>query len=252
MAEASFPYERPAGVLVKTTLVDFPGRVACAFFLKGCNLRCPYCYNTGLVLGGDGDGAELVSFRALLTHLERRKNVLSGLVLSGGEPLLNPALPELIRDAKSIGYKIKLDTNGMLPDRLRALAADERTRPDFIAMDIKTSPARYASELCPKGAAHFGMPDYFEKTLSDAAAAVAELPAGAREFRTVLVPHLVEKADIEKMAALLPADAAWMFAQFRNDGCISEAYRAVSPYLDSELDELVDFAKGLVPGARLR
>ena len=81
-----------AGILIKTTLVDFPGTVACAFFLRACNLRCPYCYNTELVsAGGTEDG--FITVEQLFSHLEKRKNVLSGLAVSGGEPLLNPRLP---------------------------------------------------------------------------------------------------------------------------------------------------------------
>lgn len=129
-----------AGALFKTTLVDFPGRVACSFFLRGCNMRCPYCYNTGLVL--NEDDPSLSSLNDLYAHLEKRKNVLSGLVISGGEALVNPHTPVIIQKAKSLGYKIKLDTNGTLPEKLSALCEDASTRPDFIAMDIKTSPDR--------------------------------------------------------------------------------------------------------------
>ena len=117
---------KPAGVLVKTTCVDFPGRLAGSFFLKGCNIRCPYCYNIGLVLSDSeipaGTQTEpLNSVAELFAHLEKRQGILSGLVISGGEPLLNPYTPLIIRRAKELGYKIKIDTNGTLPEKLSAL-----------------------------------------------------------------------------------------------------------------------------------
>ena len=112
---------KSTGVLIKTTLVDFPGKVASAYFLRGCNLRCPYCYNVELVKGISKDtqveesNQQFVSPVQVLEHLFNRKNVMNGLVISGGEPLLNPVTPELIRRAKKMGYSVKLDTNGTLP-----------------------------------------------------------------------------------------------------------------------------------------
>ncbi|MBQ6029389.1 MAG: radical SAM protein, partial [Treponema sp.] len=169
-------------VLIKTSLVDFPERVAAACFLRGCNLRCPYCYNTELVApqniskaqdaaesgnqskaqdaGGDDcsqaqksgaqakrDQPQFVSIQDIIAHLKKRANVLSGFVISGGEPLLNPDIVQsLILEARSLGYKIKLDTNGMFPGRLQELLSNPACAPDYVALDVKTSPARY-SEL---------------------------------------------------------------------------------------------------------
>ena len=146
---------KSAGVLIKTTLVDFPGKVAASYFLRGCNLRCPYCYNVELVKGISKDtqveesNQQFVSPVQVLEHLFNRKNVMNGLVISGGEPLLNPVTPELIRRAKKMGYSVKLDTNGTLPLLLEKLLSDPETRPDFIAMDFKTSPSRYNAEIKP-------------------------------------------------------------------------------------------------------
>ena len=93
------PLDRPAGILIKTTLVDYPGHVAGSFFLKGCNLRCPYCYNIGLVLP-EVHPDDLSTVEELFDHLEKRRNVLSGLVISGGEPLVNAYTPIIIKKAK--------------------------------------------------------------------------------------------------------------------------------------------------------
>jgi pyruvate formate lyase activating enzyme len=241
----------PAGALIKTTLVDFPGRVASTFFLKGCNLRCPYCYNTGLVLGGRAaESDSLSTTEELFAHLEHRKNMLSGLVISGGEPLINPLVPYIIERAKKLGYKIKLDTNGTLPDELEKIIKNTSTKPDFIAMDLKTNPARYAGEICMHGSgiSHENIPLILKRS----ADIVASYPADSREWRTVLVPPLVTKEDIAAMSVLLPQDASWQFAQFRNENCINPSYNNIPPHIDAELRELVDYAKTFIPGAVLR
>ena len=277
--------DSPAGALIKTTLVDFPGRVASTIFLEGCNLRCPYCYNVSLVIGsqaaaklsGNSDSSttdtsstdtisntssankklngrdyDCSTLREVIAHLEQRRKVLTGLVISGGEPLLNPRTPLLIKEARKLGYKIKLDTNGTLPDRLQQFCEDDELRPDYIAMDIKTSPAKsalLASNAAKKDAA---VGSELAEAIARSAKIVATFPTDAREWRTVLVPPLVDENDIAEMAKLLPQDAHWYFAQFRNENCIDPSYNELSPYLDRDLKRLVDFAKTKIPGAELR
>ena len=246
-----------AGVLVKTTLVDFPGRVASSLFLRGCNLRCPYCYNTGLVLGGKAAADDIyATAEEVFLHLEKRKNVLTGFVVSGGEPLVNPLTPYLVSYAKALGYRVKLDTNGTLPDELNALIENDTMRPDFIAMDIKTSPSRYGELLGSlktqdKSAAVKTAEDFFSR-IAQTARLTSSLPPFSREWRTVLVPTLVTKRDIREMAALLPSDASWRFAQFRNENCIDPAYNDIAPYSDEEAASLVAYAKTFIKDSELR
>nr|WP_318660265.1 anaerobic ribonucleoside-triphosphate reductase activating protein [uncultured Treponema sp.] len=242
---------KPAGVLIKTTLVDFPGCVAATFFLKGCNLRCPYCYNWELVSAENENqnNIQFVSCAAVLEHLYKRKNVIEGLVISGGEPLLNPVTPLLIKKAKSLGIKIKLDTNGTLPDALESIVKNPETTPDFIAMDIKTSPEKYKEKI--HTAENLKDKD-IEKLLERSVKIISTLSDKNYEIRTVLVPHLVEKEDIKKIAELLPENAAWRFAQFRNENCLDPSYNDIIPYTDSELSELVTFAKTLIKDSVLR
>ncbi len=256
--------EEPIGAFVKTSLVDFPAHVASVVFLHGCNLRCPYCYNKELVTGTKKD-YEAVSFSEIKAHLEKRKSLLTGLVLSGGEALLSPALENLILLAKDLGLKVKLDTNGTLPDKLKLLLTDEKLKPDFIALDVKTSPNRYI-ELTKEGwinpidsapcenAAQQNSPEAapLMQRILESIQLVAALPKENREFRTVLVPHLITKTDILQIAELLPKDASWQFAPFRNENCINEEYNRLSPYLDAQIKELVNLAQTKIPGARLR
>lgn len=248
---------KPAGVLVKTTCVDFPGRVAGSFFLKGCNIRCPYCYNIGLVLSDSEMPAgietePLNTVSELFAHLEKRQGILSGLVISGGEPLLNPYTPVIIKKARELGYKIKIDTNGTLPEKLRALIENPELHPDFIAMDIKTSPTRYSTLICGENSSFYNNSDYFEKVLKESAELVATYPSDCREWRTVLVPGLVTKDDINAMSKLLPKDASWQFAQFMNKNCLDPSYNEIYPYTDQEAAELIDYAKTLIKNANLR
>ena len=128
--------------LQKLTLLDFPGRVACTVFLQGCDLRCPFCHNGGLVLGG----MEPVTDDAgLLDFLKKRRGLLDGVAITGGEPLLRRELPALLRSIKELGYAVKLDTNGSHPEALRAVVATGLV--DYVAMDIKNSPAKYAATV---------------------------------------------------------------------------------------------------------
>lgn len=236
----------PAGVLVKTTLVDFPGLIACSFFLPGCNLRCPYCYNIDLARGKLPQEAETVSLNQLFQHLEKRKNVLSGLTISGGEPLLSPSLPTIITKARALGYLIKLDTNGTQPSLLKALTASSETRPDFIAMDLKTSPERYG-ELAPTADLH-----KMKENLLETVQLVSEYHPEYHEFRTVLVPGLVTSKEILEMSSIIPENSSWKFAQFRNESCLSEKFTKLQPYTDQEIRELISLASEKVKGAELR
>ena len=247
---AELPLNKPAGILVKTTCVDYPGIVAGSFFLCGCNLRCPYCYNTGLVLGDKSES--LNTIQELFDLMKKRQGILKGIVISGGEPLLNPYTPLIIKEAKKYGYKVKLDTNGTLPDELEAFLSNPELRPDFIAMDIKTSPKKYAKLLCPDFSKFKDIPEFWENKLIRSASLIASLEADKREWRSVLVPPLVTKDDIKAMAELLPEDASWQFAQFLNQNCLNPAYNEISPYTDSEVEELIKYAKSLRQGANLR
>ena len=247
---------KSAGVLIKTTLVDFPGKVAASYFLRGCNLRCPYCYNVELIKSDSvlknlsaEKNSDFNSPVEVLEHLYKRKNVLEGFVISGGEPLLNPATPLLIKEAKKMGYKIKLDTNGTLPLMLESLILNSDTRPDFIAVDIKTSPEKYKTKI--------PVITQFENTdikalLEQSVNLIKRLGSENYEVRTVLVPSLVEKDDIKIIAAIIPHDASWQFAQFRNENCLNPEYNKITPYTDTKLNELTEYARSFIPGASLR
>ena len=246
--------------------------------MRGCNLRCPYCYNTELVVPQEASqdlnaGARrangqpvFVPIQDIIAHLKKRANVLSGFAISGGEPLLQPELVRrLILEARSLGYKIKLDTNGMFPDRLQKLLDAPAARPDYVALDVKTSPARYGElqvqdkrivgsspTMTNAGGDNRSQAKEAAQKIVDSIKIVSSLEAEAREFRTVLYPPLVARAEIEEIAALLPKDASWFFANFLNGHCLSAAAENVAPYSDEDTKALVDLARATIPDAILR
>jgi pyruvate formate lyase activating enzyme len=122
----------------KSTFVDYPGQVACTIFLYGCSFRCGFCYNSSLVLG---EVVEDVSSDSVLRFLETRKEILDGVVFTGGEPLLT-LNKEFVRKVKNMGFKIKLDTNGSFPLKLKEFIDEDLV--DYVAMDIKSSPEKYS------------------------------------------------------------------------------------------------------------
>ena len=124
--------------LQKMTLLDYPGRVACTVFLQGCSFRCPFCHNSGLL--GIPEQPPIPQ-QELMTFLRKRQGLLDGVCISGGEPTLHKALPELLTQIKNLNYAIKLDTNGYCPDVLKMLVHNGLV--DYVAMDIKNCPDRY-------------------------------------------------------------------------------------------------------------
>jgi pyruvate formate lyase activating enzyme len=124
----------------KSSLIDYPGKVSCVLFLSGCNFDCPYCYNPDLAKGMP---AVVLNEGFVLDFLKRRKGFLDGVVISGGEPTLNPELFALCKNIKQMGYPLKLDTNGSRPLVIQRLL--DQGLVDYIAMDIKTDPFKYAA-----------------------------------------------------------------------------------------------------------
>jgi pyruvate formate lyase activating enzyme len=128
--------------LQKMTLLDFPGKVACTVFLHGCNYRCPFCHNSELL---EGRGEELMTIDAFFKFLASRQGLLEGVCVSGGEPTLYKELPAFLTKIKELGFAVKLDTNGSRPEILKSLV--EQGLVDYVAVDAKNSPARYAQTV---------------------------------------------------------------------------------------------------------
>ena len=127
--------------LQKLTLLDFPGRVACTVFLGGCDFHCPFCHNSSLIAGGE----PVMDDEELLKFLKKRQGLLDGVAFTGGEPLLRRDLAPLLEKIHALGFAVKMDTNGNHPDQLKALV--EAGLIDYVAMDIKNAPEKYAATI---------------------------------------------------------------------------------------------------------
>jgi len=125
------------GGFQKMTVLDFPGKIACILFTYGCNLKCPFCHNASLVI----DDIEEFSEDEIFKYLEKRKGILDGVCVSGGEPFLQPDIMDFLKKLKNTGLAVKIDTNGTFPEKLRE--AVENGLVDYVAMDIKNSKEKY-------------------------------------------------------------------------------------------------------------
>jgi len=177
--------------LQKMTLLDYPGKVACTVFLQGCNFRCPFCHNSGL-LGKDAE--QTIPVEELLAFLKKRVGLLDGVCITGGEPTLQPGLESLLTQIKALGYLVKLDTNGSRPQVLKTLT--EKGLIDYVAMDIKNCPDRYGQTA--------GVPNM---TLSSIEESVRYLLAGniPYEFRTTVAAELHCPEDFSNIGRWLNA-----------------------------------------------
>jgi pyruvate formate lyase activating enzyme len=225
--------------LQKTSLVDFPGRVSAVLFTAGCALRCPYCHNPGLVEPTDVDLAGLITVDEALAFLKRRLGLMTGVVLSGGEPTLHGDMPELAAAIRSLGFKVKLDTNGTCSERVAPVRAD------YVAMDIKTAPERYA-ELWPDAPA-----DAADRVRRGAEAVRA---SGAEyEFRITCAPGIFAEADAEAVAEMLRPEDPVFLQRYRPGRVLDPGWAAgVSPYAEDRLAGLLAIIARAAPKARLR
>ncbi|MDR2800548.1 MAG: anaerobic ribonucleoside-triphosphate reductase activating protein [Desulfovibrio sp.] len=183
----------------KLTALDYPGLVSAIVFTRGCNFDCPYCHN--LRLKGK---VPPLDPRTVLLFLKKRAGLLDGLVVSGGEPTLQEGLASFCAEVKSLGYRVKLDTNGSRPEVLGRLLRESLV--DYVAMDCKTAPGDYASAFCPE-------PDIEEKIR--ASAGLLRESKVAHEFRTTCVSPFVGSGQLRAMAEMTGRDSPWFVQEAR-------------------------------------
>lgn len=204
--------------LQKLSLVDFPCKMAATVFTGGCNLRCPFCHNALLVTAPE-EAREHYEAREVLDFLASRRGLLDGVVLSGGEPLLQEGAAEFAAAAKALGFAVKLDTNGCFPNRLRALL--DAGNIDYVAMDIKNSLSKYPRTV--------GSPGFDTSGVRES----AEILMGGRvdyEFRTTLVREFHTEADLVSIARWLEGAKRYCLQNFVDSGAlIQSGLRGFSP-----------------------
>ncbi len=190
--------------LQKLTLLDFPEHTACTVFTSGCNMRCPFCHNASLV---EGVGEEL-DYGELMAFLKKRQGLLDGVAITGGEPLLQADIADFVKELRSMGYAVKLDTNGSLPYRLKPLL-DEGLL-DYVAMDIKNSPEQYE-----KATGCFS--DFSKIAESMELLRESNTPF---EFRTTVVKGIHTEESLKGIAAILQKGDRWFLQQYVDSGDI--------------------------------
>ena len=186
--------------LQKMTLLDYPGHVACTVFLGGCDFRCPFCHNYELVTD---PGEPVTGEDEFFDFLKKRKGLLDGVAITGGEPLLRPDIEGFIRKIKDLGFLIKLDTNGYHPEVLNELIRNKL--PDYIAMDIKNSPEKYAVTA--------GLDSIDMEKIKASVEAIKESGI-SYEFRTTVVNEYHCREDFEKIGKMIEGASYYYLQQF--------------------------------------
>ena len=223
------------GGLQKLTVLDYPEHVACILFTKGCNFRCPFCHNAVLV---ENKTEENYSQEEILSFLNKRKGVLDGVNITGGEPLLHKDIGDFLKKVKELGYDVKIDTNGSYPERLKKLVDDGLV--DYVAMDIKNIPEKYAITA--------GV----EVPLEKIEESIDFLMSGAvdYEFRTTVTKEFHTPQDIEKIARRISGAKRYFIQNFIDSGNILGV--GLSPVLDETLTEMTILSQRFVENAKNR
>ena len=223
--------------LQKLTLLDYPEHTACTVFTAGCNFRCPFCHNASLVVNIPKETE--ISEEEFFAFLQKRKGILDGVCVSGGEPLLQPDIDQFIRKIKDMGFAVKLDTNGSFPDKLIHLV--EQGLVDYVAMDIKNSPETYAFTA--------GVDGLDIKAIEKSVSYLKEkhIPY---EFRTTVVKHYHSKENFDEIGKWLEGTEKYFLQNFVDSGdLIGKNTRGCS---EGEMKEFLKAVQKYVPQAKLR
>lgn len=221
----------------KTTLLDYPEHLAATVFVGSCNFRCPFCHNGQLVL--DPVSQPVIPEEEVFSYLQKRRGILEGVCITGGEPTLQKDIADFIRRVKDLGYLIKLDTNGYRPDVLEALL--HAALLDYVAMDIKASPKNYPA------AAGLNALDFSRIQESIRLLGESGIP---HEFRTTVVKGIHTKEEFEDIGKMLKGCPAYYLQGFReSENMIGADFRAFPP---EEMEEMADIVRNFIDEVKLR
>lgn len=226
--------------LQKMTLLDFPGKVACTVFSSGCNFRCPFCHNAGLVLP-EADRSMLQDQAEILAFLRKRQGLLDGVCLTGGEPLLFEENLDFMRAIKDLGYAVKLDTNGAFPERLKRAVAEGLT--DYVAMDIKNAPDAY------------GITAGLRVDLEAVRSSVDFLLSGAVpfEFRTTVVLPFHTKERMEEIGRWIAGAEKYFLQQYKDENVdLLGDPASMKAAEKAQMEEFLVAVRKYIPNAELR
>ena len=214
------------GGFQKVSLIDYPGRISAVVFTQGCNFRCPFCHNPELV---DPERFEdLIPEAEILSFLQRRRGRLDAVVITGGEPTMQPELVPFITQLRALGFQVKLDTNGALPDRLEEML--DRKLLDYVAMDLKAPLERYGEVTKTKTDQQ-----HIRRSISLIMGSGVDY-----EFRTTAVKSLLDPADLEQIGRLIPGAKRFVLQKFVPTKTLDRNYLGESSYTDGELKAIVE------------
>lgn len=219
----------------KLTLLDYPERVGCTLFTGGCNFRCPFCHNSSLISPDERP----IERDEVFNFLKKRAGLLDAVCISGGEPLMHADIGNFIRQVKELGYLVKIDTNGSFPKELGRLVSDKLV--DYVAMDIKNSPRRYAETV--------GLPHY---DLSPVRESVCLLLGGEvpYEFRTTVVKEYHGPEDFISIGRWLKGAERYFLQAFENSGDVRVS--GLNACSASEMLKFRELLLPYIPGASVR
>lgn len=213
----------------KTTLLDYPGHLASTIFVGGCNFRCPFCHNASLVLNPMEQPT--IPTEEIFQVLKKRKGIIEGVCITGGEPTLYPGLIDFIDKIKNLGFLVKLDTNGNNPDLLKDLVKNHSI--DYVAMDIKNSPENYGLSI--------GICDFDTKKVNESISFLLSSSI-EYEFRTTVVKELHTFEDFISIGKWIKGAKAYYLQAYKDSGDI------ISPGFNSYSKKtLNDFRESLLP-----
>lgn len=218
------------------TLLDYPEHVAATVFLNGCDFKCPYCHNFELV---DGTARPLMEEEEFFSFLEKRKGILDGIAISGGEPCLHKELPDFIRRIRGMGFLVKLDTNGYHPEMLSNLIEEHLV--DYVAMDIKNSFSKYGITV--------GVPDLDTEPVRRSIDILMNSDRDY-EFRTTVIKEFHEEKDFEEIGEMIRGAKTYFLQQYTCRETVPD--QTLNPPSEDDLKQYLVVLSKNVPNARLR
>ena len=222
--------------LQKMTLLDYPGRVACTVFFGGCDMRCPFCHNAELL---DGSAPPVMTEEELLEFLDKRRGLLDGVAFTGGEPLLQKDLPELAGRIRDLGYPVKLDTNGTHPERLVRMIREGLVQ--YVAMDIKNSPDRYAETA--------GLDTLDMEPIRESVSILLEGNVDY-EFRTTAVAELHDDSSFEQIGRWIRGAGHYYLQRFTDRDTVP--FEGLHAPTAEQMKRWADIVRPCVPAVELR
>lgn len=244
-----------AGYL-RTSLIEWPGKISSVIFVPGCNFRCPFCHNSNLVDPQKIKKLPLISEPEVLADLKKRKKWIDGVVITGGEPTLQEDLPKFLERIKKLGFATMIETNGSLPQIVQSLIGHKLL--DYLTMDFKLPFEDYGKMIKGRKSKDKSQDCKFKVKISLKLILKNKVPF---ELRTTIVPGIHDEKILVKMAKQLrtllsdcPAIKlpSWTWQNFQPKNCLNLEFRKIKPYNRRELNEFLKAVKVLIPGVKVR